>query len=105
MALLLPPLLGAAVVLDPSSNPAEIIRTIKKERATAIIAVPRMLDLLHAGIEREFEGQGKSRWLHGTIENAKGRRFLNRARMFPRPHRRFGWNFWAYTPLVGPHLI
>src|SRR5712692_3646317 len=96
MALFVPPLLGAAVVFEPSSNPAEIIRTIKQERATALIAVPRMLDLLHAGIEREFEGQGKSQRLNGTFENAKGRKFLKRAWMFRRIHRRFGWKFWAF---------
>src|SRR5260370_717254 len=96
MALFVPPLLGAAVVFEPSSNPAEIIRTIKQERATALIAVPRMLDLLHAGIEREFEGQGKSQRLNGTFENAKGRKFLKRAWMFRRIHRRFGWTFWAF---------
>ena len=96
MALFVPPLLGAAVVFEPSSNPAEIIRTIKQERATALIAVPRMLDLVHAGIEREFEGQGKSQWLNRTLENAKGRKFLKRAWMSRRIHRRFGWKFWAF---------
>ena len=96
MALFVPPLLGAAVVFEPSSNPAEIIRSIKQERATALIAVPRMLDLLHAGIEREFEGQGKSQWLNGTLKNAKGRKFLMRAWMFRRIHGRFGWKFWAF---------
>src|SRR5437879_1043042 len=96
MALFVPPLLGAAVVFEPSSNPAEIVRTIKQERATALIAVPRMLDLLHAGIEREIEGQGKSRWLKRTLENARDRKFLKRAWMFRRIHRRFGWRFWAF---------
>ncbi len=96
MALFVPPLLGAAVVFEPSSNPGEIMRTIKQERATALIAVPRMLDLLHAGIEREIEGQGKSRWLKRTLENARGRKFLKRAWMFRRIHRRFGWKFWAF---------
>src|SRR5712692_8241775 len=96
MALFVPPLLGAAVVFEPSSNPAEIIRTIKQERATALIAVPRKLDLLHAGIEREFEGQGKSQWLSRALENAKGRKFLKRAWLFRRIHRRLGWKFWAF---------
>src|SRR5712691_1973302 len=84
MALLVPPLLGAAVVFEPSSNPAEIMRTIKQERATALIAVPRMLDLLHTGIEREIEGQGKSQWLPRTLEKARGREFLKRVWMFRR---------------------
>ena len=96
MALFVPPLLGAAVIFEPSSNPAEIIRTIKQERATALIAVPRMLDLLHTGIEREFEGQGKSQWLNRTLEGVKGRKFLKRTWMFRRIHRRFGWKFWAF---------
>src|SRR5947207_4269821 len=96
MALFVPALRGAAVVLEPSSNPTEIMRSIKQERATALIAVPRMLDLLHAGIEREFEGQGKSQWLKRTLESAQGRKFLKRAWMFRRIHRRFGWKFWAF---------
>src|SRR5205807_6974246 len=96
MALFVPPLLGAAVVFEPSSNPTEIIRSIKQERATALIAVPRMLDLLHAGIEREFEGQGKSQCLKRTLESAQGRKFLKRSWMFRRIHRRFGWKFWAF---------
>src|SRR5882724_6557919 len=96
MALLVPPLLGAAVVFEQSGSPAEILRTVKQERATALIAVPRMLDLLHAGIEREFESRGKSGWLKRTLENAKGRKFLKRVWMFRRIHRRFGWKFWAF---------
>ena len=96
MALFVPPLLGAAVVFEPSSNPGEIVRTIKQERATALIAVPRMLDLLHAGMEREFEGQSKTPWLTRTLENAKSRKFLKRVWMFRRIHRRFGWKFWAF---------
>jgi len=96
MALFVPPLLGAAVIFEPSSNPGEIIRTIKQERATALIAVPRMLDVLKGGIGREFEGRGKSQWLNRTLESAKGRKFLKRAWMFRQNHRRFGWKFWAF---------
>src|SRR5207253_8030792 len=32
MALFVPPLLGAAIVFEPSSNPAEIMRSVKRER-------------------------------------------------------------------------
>src|SRR5258708_22574231 len=72
MALFPPPLLGAAVVFEPSSNPGEIIRTIKRARATALIGVPRLLDLLHAGIERQFEGQGKSQRRNRALGHARG---------------------------------
>jgi long-chain acyl-CoA synthetase len=96
MALFVPPLLGATVVFEASANPAEIIRTVKRERATALIAVPRMLDTVHSGIERDFGAHGQTHWLKRTFEKANGRKFLRRAWMFRRIHRRFGWNFWAF---------
>ena len=95
MALFVPPLLGATVVFEPSTNPGEIVRTAKKEQATALIAVPRMLDLLKSALERDMEGRGQSFWLRRTLERANGRKFLRRACMFRRIHRRFGWRFWA----------
>src|SRR5690349_5711973 len=96
MTLFIPPLLGAAAVFEPSSNPGEIIRTVKRERATALIVVPRMLDLLKSGLERDLEGRGQSSWLHRTLERANGRKFLRRAWMFRRVHKRLGWKFWAF---------
>jgi long-chain acyl-CoA synthetase len=96
MALFVPPLLGATVVFEHSANPSEIIRTVKRERATALIAVPRMLDALHAGIEREFETRGQSGWLKEKFAVANGQKFLRRAWRFRRIHRRFGWKFWAF---------
>ena len=97
MALFVPPLLGAAVVFEPSASPSEIIRTVKRERATALIAVPRMLDVLHAGIERDFEARGKISWWNQKFTNAQGRKFLRRAWMFRQVHRRFGFKFWAFV--------
>jgi long-chain acyl-CoA synthetase len=96
MALFVPPLLGAAVVFEQSTNPSEIMRTAKRERATALIGVPRMLDLLQNGIERDLEVRGKSQWMNHTFEKANGRKFLRRAWMFRKIHRRFGWKFWAF---------
>src|SRR3981189_188307 len=96
MTLFVPPLLGATVVFEPSANPAEIIRTLRRERATALIAVPRMLDALCAGIDREMEVRRRAQWLEHTFESARGKKFLRRAWIFRRIHRRFGWKFWAF---------
>ncbi len=96
MALFVPPLLGATTVFEPSTNPSEIIRTIKRERATALIAVPRMLDGLHAGIARDFESAGQKAWLAHEFDAVQGQKFLRRAWRFRRIHRRFGWKFWAF---------
>lgn len=96
MALFVPPLLGAAVVFEAQANPGEIIRAVKRERATALIAVPRMLDALGAGIKRNLETEGKGRWIEQQYEVAGGKKFLARAWRFRRIHRRFGWKFWAF---------
>jgi long-chain acyl-CoA synthetase len=96
MALFVPPLLGATVVFEQSANPSEIIRTVKRERATALIAVPRMLDALHSGIERDFDAHGQGGWLKKTFDAANGEKFLRRAWRLRRIHRRFGWKFWAF---------
>jgi long-chain acyl-CoA synthetase len=96
MALFVPPLLGATTVFEPSTNPSEIIRTISRERATALIAVPRMLDGLQAGIKRDLEAAGQKKWLTREFDRVQGRKFLRRAWKFRRIHRRFGWKFWAF---------
>ena len=96
MALFVPPLLGATVVFEQSANPSEIIRTVKRERATALIAVPRMLDALHSGTERDFDASGMGAWLKKTFDAANGEKFLRRAWRFRQIHRRFGWKFWAF---------
>src|SRR5690242_2390316 len=96
MALFVPPLLGATVVLEQSANPTEVMRTVKRERATALIAVPRLLDALQAGIEREMDARGQGEWLKRTLAAAVNQKFLRRAWRFRRIHRRFGWKFWAF---------
>jgi long-chain acyl-CoA synthetase len=96
MALFVPPLLGATVVFEPSANPSEILRAVKRERATALIVVPRMLDGLRAGLLRELEARGESERFSREFDMASGRKFLRRAWTFRDIHRRFGWNFWAF---------
>lgn len=94
MTLFVPPLLGATVVFEPSANPAEIVRTTKRERATALVAVPRMLDALRDFLVREWPSRGPG--LQEELASAKNRRFLRRAWIFRRIHRKFGWKFWAF---------
>ncbi|MBS1841634.1 MAG: AMP-binding protein [Acidobacteria bacterium] len=96
MTLFVPPLLGATVVFESSNNPSEILRTIKKEKATAVIAVPRMLDALRGAIEREITGRGWQTWFEAAKKKAEGRKFWKRAWIFRRIHRMFGWRFWAF---------
>jgi len=96
MALFVPPLIGATVVFENSTNPAEILRTIKRERATVLIAVPRMLDLLRSTIEREIDSRGWRSWFDSNYSVLANQPFLRRAWRFRRIHRLFGFRFWAF---------
>src|SRR5262245_56249528 len=96
MGLFVPQLLGATVVWENSANPADILRTVKRERATVLIAVPRMLDLVRSQIEREIDRRGWRKWFDRNYEAASGQTFLRRAWRFRRIHRLFGIRFWAF---------
>ena len=96
MTLFVPPLLGATVVLEASTNPREILRTIKKERATALVLVPRMLDLLRGALTREISSRGWQTWFEAANQTAQGQPFLKRAWIFRRIHSMFGWKFWGF---------
>jgi long-chain acyl-CoA synthetase len=96
MGLFVPPLLGATVVFENSANPADILRTLKREKATVLIAVPRMLDLVRAQMEREVNSRGWRKWFARNYEAASGEPFLRRAWRFRRIHRLLGFRFWAF---------
>jgi long-chain acyl-CoA synthetase len=96
MGLFVPLLLGATVVFENSALPNEILRTVKRERATLLVSVPRMLDSLRNAFEREIDSKGWRKWF--TVANAAGQgdSFLRRAWRFRRLHAGLGWKFWAF---------
>jgi long-chain acyl-CoA synthetase len=96
MALFVPPLLGATVVFENSPHPSEILRTLKRERATALIAVPRMLDALRNALEQKIDARNWRAWFTSAYAAADGEPFLRRVWRFRRLHRRLSWKFWAF---------
>lgn len=96
MTLFVPPLLGATVIFQNSPLPHEILRTLRCERATALIAVPRMLDGLRNALEREIDSRGWRNWFTTAYPAAEGKPFLRRVWRFRRVHSRLGWKFWAF---------
>jgi long-chain acyl-CoA synthetase len=96
MGVFVPPLLGSTVVFENSALPSDILRTIKRERATALIAVPRMLDSVRSALEREIDAKGWRTWITNSYSAAQGEPFLKRAWRFRRLHRRLGLKFWAF---------
>src|SRR5438034_3820854 len=54
MAMLIPPLIGGAVIFQDSFNPREIIDAIKRERVSVLVAVPRVMESLKHKVEQDF---------------------------------------------------
>src|SRR5579864_1736329 len=90
MAMFIPPVIGGTVIFQDSLNPREVITSIKRERVSVLVAVPRVMESLKLRIERDFPDQMGTRF--AAAENEK---FLRRWWRFRKVHRRFGWKFWA----------
>ncbi len=91
----IPPLLGACVYFQDSLNPSEIVSTIRRERVSVLVAVPRVLEALQGKIERDLEAEGTLETFRKDFDAAEKDTFLRRMWRFRKIHRRFGWKFWA----------
>jgi long-chain acyl-CoA synthetase len=96
LGIFLPQLLGGTVFFDDNLNPGEVIRTIRRERVSVLVAVPRMLQSLKEKIERVLEDEGHLEDFLRRFQSSEGKHFLWRWWIFRRVHRRFGWKFWAF---------
>src|SRR4029077_4089713 len=95
MGVCMPPLLGAGVYFQDSLNPSEVISTIRRERVSVLIAVPRVLEALQGKIERDLEAEGTLEEFRKDFDATENENFIRRMWRFRRIHRRFGWKFWA----------
>jgi long-chain acyl-CoA synthetase len=96
MGMFVPPLLGGTVIFHDSLNPAEIVRTIKIERASVLVAVPRLLEAVKEKIERDFDVAGELKDFRRRLEESEGKKFIRRWWEFRKIHRQFGWKFLAF---------
>ena len=95
LGIFIPPLMGATVVFEDSFNPTEIIGTIRRERVSVLIAVPRLIDALKRKIERDLEASGQGEAFAAAYARAANQHFLRRWWTFRRIRRQLGWKFWA----------
>ena len=95
LGMYLPPLLGGTVVFQDDFNPTEVIRTIRQERVSVLVSVPRALQSLKQKIERDRESEGRSEEFRRRFASAEGKHFLRRWFIFRAIRRQFGWKFWA----------
>src|SRR5208282_175733 len=64
----------ATVIFQDELKPSEVVSTIRRERVSVLVSVPRVLQSLKQKIERDLESEG-------TIGDFR---------------HRFGWKFWAF---------
>jgi long-chain acyl-CoA synthetase len=96
LGIFLPPLMGATVIFQDALGPSDVVRTIKNERVSVLVAVPRMLQSLKEKVERDLEEAGQRENFQKELESLEGKHFLRRWWIFRRIHRQFGWKFWAF---------
>ena len=96
LGIFLPQLMGGTVIFQDALNPGEVIRAIRRERVSVLVAVPRMLQALKEKIERDLEDEGELEAFRRRFQAAEGKHFLHRWWIFRRVHRQFGWKFWAF---------
>jgi long-chain acyl-CoA synthetase len=96
LGMFLPPLLGATVIFQAELKPSEIMSTIRRERVSVLVSVPRVLQSLKQKIERDIEDQESLASFRLRYRGVEGKYFLRRWWMFREIHRNFGWKFWAF---------
>jgi long-chain acyl-CoA synthetase len=100
MGIFAPQLLGGEVFFVDSLKPSRIIETVKRERISVIVCVPRMLDTLRERVEREYvrtaEGPESNQALQKALHASRDWSLPRRWWEFRRLHRMFGWKFWAF---------
>lgn len=93
LALYLPPIMAGTVIFQSTLNPTDVTETIRRERVSVLVAVPRMLQSLKERIEADW-GADAERYRR-KLARAAVRHYLSRWWMFRGVHRGFGFKFWA----------
>ena len=95
LGIFLPPLLGGTVIFENTFNPTEIMATIRRERVSVLVAVPRMIESLKQKVERDLANAGESENFAARYAAAEKQHYLRRWWTFRDIRRQFGWKFWA----------
>ena len=96
LGVFIPPLLAGTVVFIDSLRPAEFMDTIRRERVSVLVAVPRFIESLQREVERQEERDGKIEQFRRNFTLAERRHFLLRWWRFRKIRSRLGWKFWAF---------
>ena len=96
LGMFLPPLMGGTVIFQSELKPSEVMSTIRRERVSVLVSVPRVLQSLKHKVERDIEEHGRAEELRKRFVGAKDKHFLRRWWIFRDIRRQFGWKFLAF---------
>jgi long-chain acyl-CoA synthetase len=96
LGVFIPQLLGGTVFFQDTLNPSDLIQSIRRERISVCVAVPRIIDAMKEKITRDLTGRYGEKRLAEQLATADDEHFLRRWWRFRHVHRAFGWKFWAF---------
>ncbi|MGC1382428.1 MAG: AMP-binding protein [Candidatus Acidiferrales bacterium] len=97
LGVFIPPLIaGTVIFLGDSPKPADLATTMRRERVSVLVAVPRFMESLQREIERQYELDHRTQKFQHDFVAAAADHFLKRWWRFRRVHARLGWKFWAF---------
>jgi long-chain acyl-CoA synthetase len=90
MAFFIPPLIGGTIRFQESFKPGDVLETIRRERISVLVAVPRVVESLKDKLQSDLGPDIQKNW-----KIAENEKFLKRWWRFREVHGRLGWKFWA----------
>lgn len=95
LGIFIPQILGATTIFLDSLRPGDVAATIRRERVSVLVTVPRLIESLRGKLERDLDAEGKTGRFRRDFDRADGEKFLRRWWRFRKIHSRFGQKFWA----------
>ncbi len=90
MGMFIPPVIAGTVFFQDSFKPSDVIDTIKRERVSVLVAVPRIAESMKTRLEADLGADIQKNW-----QIAEKEKFLKRWWRFRKVHSHLGWKFWA----------
>jgi long-chain acyl-CoA synthetase len=101
MATFIPPMLPGTVIFMRGFNPSEIVALVKKHRASVIVSVPKILDVLKDHVARAFAGESAD--VARALQPSRNKEHVAvRWWRYRNIHRAFGMKFWAFVVGAAP---
>ncbi|HKV76999.1 MAG TPA: AMP-binding protein [Candidatus Sulfotelmatobacter sp.] len=96
LGMFLPPLMGGTVIFQNELKPSEVMNTIRRERVSVLVSVPRVLQSLKHKVERDIEDRGHLEKFRRRFVESKDKHYLRRWWSFRALRKQFGWKFLAF---------